>query len=118
MIQTKSTTTLSVRGLFAILILTLSLSACDLIIDSVGDEPLPDEVPGADNPNDPENPDFTISDLRLLNLPTTPFTSSNIEIQWEPVEAMDNLQYRYRIASPSQNISDIEYSDYQTETYV
>lgn len=99
-----------------LLALLISFTACDFIISNISD--LPDSVPEGNNPNDPENDAFQMPKIILLEYSTANFVvnSNTLSLNWRPDTQLGGLIYRYKVASPLENIEEIAFTEYSENT--
>lgn len=99
-----------------LLALLISFTACDFIISNISD--LPDSVPEGNNPNDPENDAFQMPEIILLEYSTANFVvnSNTLSLNWRPDTQLGGLIYRYKVASPLENIEEIAFTEYSENT--
>lgn len=104
--------------IFLLLTLLISFPACDLIISNISD--LPDTVPEGNNPNDPENETFEMPKIILSDYTTADFVvqSNSLVLSWRPSTQLGGLIYRYKVASPFENIEEIAFGEYSESTSI
>ena len=105
--------------LFVLLSAIFLTNACDSIINGINELP-EDPNTGAENPNDPNSDSFILPGIMLTNGASfdQPFTitSNSLSLGWQIVDndgfSIDfEYDFRYRIASPSQELSQQSYLD-------
>lgn len=94
-------------------------TSCDMVISQVGE--LPEEIPVADNPRDPESPAFELPGIYLddyqLDESFTVYDNT-LWLTWSPSENMSDLQYRFRYAGPTEIIANAPYTEYFSDASV
>lgn len=103
---------------FPLLILSaVSLSSCDLIDSAVGGN---ENSPERDNPLDPNNNDAELAQIELIGgydfESIFTVNSNKITFEWTTTDSgvTESLQFRFKYASYTEDLSSVAFSDYIT----